>query len=151
MKLQRRHLVTLFSLLLWAQLIFSVGLLAWRYWGIFSGQFEIFVSTSPTQTVPLIELSRDRCDEESSVYYIGSSETDYFYVRYELFPQPVVGLHGDWPADLSIEAVKKKLLPIRKNDQYTGCIIVDRVQTTLPPLGKRFDLNSSQYLIVVGN
>lgn len=151
MILQRRHIVTVFSLLLWAQLIFSVGLLAWRYLAIFSGQFEIFVSTSPAQTDPLIELSRVRCEEESSVFYIGRSETDYFYVRYELFPQQVVGLHGDWPADLSVEAVEKKLLPITKSDPYTGCIMVDRVLTTLPTLGERLDVNSSQYLIVIRN
>lgn len=151
MSSRRRHLVTIFSLLLWAQLIFSVGLMGWRYWAVFWGQFEVFVGTSPAQTNPLIELSRKHCEEESPIFYIGRSEPDYFFVRYQLFPHQVVGLLGDWPADLGAEDVEKRLQPILKNSPNKSCIMVDRVLTMLPTLGARLEVNSNQYLIVVQN
>jgi hypothetical protein len=86
----RKHKLglTVFSILLWVQLVFSIGITAWRYWLVSTGEAELFVSASMERIEPLLAEIRDQCSSAAALFYIGDGPS-YDYYRYQFFPRRV--------------------------------------------------------------
>ena len=86
--------LTVFSILLWAQLVFSIGITTWRYWLVSTGVAELFVSASTERIEPLLAEIRDQCSSAAALFYVGDGPS-YDYYRYQFFPRRVASVRPD--------------------------------------------------------
>jgi hypothetical protein len=139
--------LTVFSILLWAQLVFSIGLGLWRYLLISSGEAELFVSTSPRRLDPLLEETESYCPDDTPVAFLGD-ESSFYYVQYRLFPKRVARYRFD------IEDPKPDEVTIRVDEvlqkMHTGaCLLVDRLPANESSLAVRTEVNGEFSIYIV--
>ena len=146
-----RILILLFSILLWAQLIFSLGLMGIRYWSVYASQSEIFVGVSPTRTEPLIDYAREHCPDEASLLYIGPSEADKLYVRYQFYPRRIKSIWVEPSTLVTGELVVRRFGPWADITTDGSCLLIDRLDDSLSGFGTQMILDSEQSIILFGN
>ncbi len=150
MRRKRKFGLTVLSVLLWAQLGFSVGITVWRYWLIETGEAELFVSTSPERTEPLIDEVDGQCPSGMPLLYLGD-EVGYYYTRYRLFSKKIARLKSDWEdgADAGqIATLIKDELTDRDKD---ACLLIDHMPLGLQLQGEAIPVNTRQSIYIYRN
>lgn len=139
--------LTIFSLLLWAQLVFSVGITVWRYWLVGTGGAELFVAASMQHVEPLLGAVDDQCPAGSHLIYFGD-EAAFYYARYQLYPRSLAWSRFEQEiADESIlESYVSDFLVELDSDT---CLLFDYMPSTPLTMGERFVVNGEQVLYVV--
>ena len=90
--LRRKKWVTLLSLLLWAQLIFSAGLTAWRYQLVVTQNWPIYPSDNSPQINQFAAFIKTNCAGATAVGYRSVKYNSFARLSYELYPQPLHNL-----------------------------------------------------------
>ena len=137
--------LTVLSLLLWAQLVFSVGLTVWRYWLIQSGEFDVFVSASSTVAEPLYQAAEENCPDGMDLVYLGD-EPNFYYTRYRLFPKRLVRQKSDWPSGTSTAEIGELIETKLRDRTNDVCLLVDRAHSGIALQGEIVPVNSQQSL-----
>ena len=140
--------LTIISLLLWAQLVFSIGLTLWRYWLVSSGEAELFVAASPVSMNALLEETELQCPEDAKLAFLGS-ESNWYYVQYKLYPRRLTRYRFDSESPRSDE-VKRKIDGILRQMGTGACLLVDRYPDSQPLMGQRVDVNSLHAIYIIG-
>lgn len=147
MEFRKKYGLTVLSIILWAQLVFSIGITAWRYWLIQTGEAELFVSSSPTSSEPIIRAARDYCPDQADIIFLGD-ENSYYYTRYQLFPGKVVRLPLDRFSGLSPDEAEELLRNHIQARSGDVCLLADRLPERIRMPGERFPVNPSQAVYV---
>jgi hypothetical protein len=139
--------LTILSLMLWAQLIFSIGITAWRYWLVSTAEAELFVDVSSHRVEPMLIEVENSCPADATLLYIGERPS-YDFARYELFPRKLP-LIKPIPGDVYNQQLEAMI--VDRADQIDGikCLIVDikNLELTLP--GDSFAVEGGRTLFVV--
>ena len=146
-----RILILLFSILLWAQLIFSLGLMIKRYWSVYTREFEIFLGVSPTRTDPLIDFAQKNCPEEANLLYLGPSAADKFYVRYQFYPRNIRSVWIDAPTVVTGALLERMFGPQAELEAQGACLLVDRLDSSITGLVTQMQVDPEQSLFVFGD
>ncbi len=133
----KRKWVTLFSLLLWAQLIFSAGLTLWRYQLIFTQDWPVYPSENSPQIEQFAAFIKSICSDETTIGYVSTEFNSFARLNYELYPRPVHNLSSLADSDVRAE--------IAKND--IGCLIYDFAPDQQQGEGRRFGFSSNQFVL----
>ena len=147
MRRSKKLALTVFSILLWAQLVFSIGLGLWRYLLISSGEAELFVASSPRRLDPLLEETEIYCPDDTLIAFLGD-ESSFYYVQYRLFPRPVArhrfDIEDPKPDEMMIE-IDEILEKMNKGT----CLLVDRLPASESSLAVRTAVNGEFSIYIV--
>lgn len=148
MSKKRRIGLLLFSLVLWIQLVFTTGMMLWRFWSVSTGSSEIFLGIGPALgTAELIDSVERHCPNGQRIFYVGDHEANSFFIRYQLYPRVVSHLSSNWTAEpIEDEILAKIESQIGDNEQ--ACIMVDGITLQTPSGDERFEVNSIQSVIL---
>lgn len=132
----------LFSLLLWAQLLFGVGMTAWRYRLINQGTADVLLTGISPRIRQLAQQGSEICPQDASVVYIyGGKEEGDATMRYRLYPRIVSVIPqasarntGELEADL--------------RESGATCLLALGVDLGDIWPGKRVQLNEDDYILV---
>ncbi len=149
MPANRKWKYTLFSILLWIQLVFTVGLGLWRSWDILFGSADIYLGNPSPGVYQFIEFVDRRCPEGSYGVYVSSQFRSNNYFRYELYPIRVSRWSYDWNSASAVNEMLGQVRQFALAREAPVCLIVDHLDAEIPEAGQRSYLNENQYLIVV--
>ncbi len=139
--------LTIFSLLLWAQLVFSVGITVWRYWLVGTGGAELFVAESAQQVEPLLGAVDDQCPAGSYLIYFGD-EAAYYYARYQLYPRSLTW--SRFEREVANESILENFVSdFLAEVDSDACLLFDYLPSTPLTMGERLLVNGEQVLYVV--
>ena len=148
MNSKRRLGLFLFSMILWIQLVFGIGLTFWRFWSVGTGQSEIFVGRGPAvRTEDLIDSIRQYCSDDLRILYAGFSEPHRFYVKYKLFPRTFTTLPVDWSANQQTYEVLRKADRAMGEDKHV-CLVIDGIRWPLSGDDDLYQVNEQQTIIL---
>jgi len=145
----QKRTLSLFFILLWGQLIFSVGLSLWRTEVIVFENGTVFPGNNAPGIVEFIAFAEENCPGDSTVFYITSKYQDFALVRYTLYPMPV----NHWTVNLSsptaLNDLRSKAMNMAKDSQMPLCLFIDYLEAELPEMGERLWLNDEQFLVIL--
>ncbi len=150
MRRKRKFGLTVLSVLLWAQLVFSVGITVWRYWLIETGEAELFVSTSPERADPLIEAVDGQCPSDMALLYLGD-EVGYYYTRYQLYPMSIARIRSDWEVGADVDQIALFIEGKLTDSDRDVCLLVDHMPSGVQLQGESFPVNSRQSIYIYRN
>lgn len=90
--ISRRKWLTIFSLFLWAQLVFSSGLTLWRYHLIYTQDWPVYPSNNSPQLEQFTLFIKSTCNNDEAIGYISNEYNSFARLNYELYPQPIYNL-----------------------------------------------------------
>ena len=134
----------IFSVLLWAQLVFTVGLTAWRYQLVLFSGGEVYVSNVSPGTEQFAAFADQNCPENMPFAYVSSHYRGASRFRYELYPRRPTNLSTAVAGDPSFATA----VQLMQADQI-ACLVVDYLDVAPPIVGERRVLNADQYLIIL--
>jgi len=144
---RKKLALTVFSLLLWVQLIFSLGLMVWRYWLISSGDAELYVSTSARWAESLLETVEDRCPEDATLLFLGD-DASFHYTRYQIHPRELTQVRveaeendGDRKAELLDDVLTELAADV--------CLLADDLPPELGSSGERIIVKDDYSLLLI--
>lgn len=139
--------LTVFSLLLWAQLVFSVGITVWRYWLVGTGGAELFVAASMQHVEPLLGAVDDQCPAGSHLIYFGD-EAAFYYARYQLYPRSLT--RSRFEPKVANESILESFVgDFLAELDSDACLLFDYLPSTPLTVGERLIVNGEQVLYVV--
>jgi hypothetical protein len=150
MRRKRKFGLTVLSILLWVQLVFSVGITVWRYWLIGTGEAELFVSTSPERTEPLIDAVDGQCPSDMPLLYLGD-EVGFYYTRYKLYPKKIVRLKSDWEDGADVGQIATFIEDELTDQDRDACLLIDHMPLGLQLQGEDIPVNTRQSIYIFRN
>lgn len=127
----------MFSLLLWAQLIFSGGLTLWRYQLILTQDWPVYPSNNSPQLSPFAAFIKTVCSNSEATGYITTEYNSFTRLNYELYPQPLHNL-----SDLTAAELQATI-----NDKEIYCLIYDYAPGAQLMTGVRHNFSSDQFVL----
>ena len=149
MNRSRKKAFTIFSILLWAQLIFTGGLMLWRYQLIASGKGKVFPTSTSAQIDSFIEFVIANCPESANIVYLKSKGFSSMYVRYTLYPRSLIDFPVYGTSLPDANEFISRVAEIRGGSGATSCLMVDHYAGPVPGIGERFIFNQNQFLVVL--
>jgi hypothetical protein len=149
-----------FALLLWAQLIFSVGLTMWRHSLVLFSGWTAYPSGVPPTYDDFITLALQHCTSDAPAIYLSPPgdvyTARYARIHYFLYPRKIIWLGlgpttspvARWqPFELSADQLQQTV------DNYeAGCLLVDDVPTPVSLINRqRIYFDSAHYILVLGS
>lgn len=134
--------------MLWAQLVFSVGLTAWRHWLIQSGEAELFVSTSPKIIEPLLNEAEENCPPEAVLFYLGD-ETSFYFARYQLYPAKLGRLKIDWESGYDAEQLAIFIEDELADSDRDVCLLIDNIPAGFQSADEIVYVNDRQAIHII--
>lgn len=132
----------LFSLLIWAQLVFGLGMTAWRYRLVAQGEADVLISGLSPRIRRLGQLARDLCPAGEEVVYLSTgAQGGEVMVRYFLFPRPVTVISAHEPGYV---ALTRKEIEARS----AGCLLVFGASLPGSWQGERVSLNDDDFVLL---
>ena len=144
---KRKLGLTVFSILLWMQLVFSIGITVWRYWLVSTGEAELFVSASMGQIETLLVEIRDQCSSDAALFYIGDGPS-YDYYRYQFFPRRVSLVRPD-EEDSDFEQLAIRVDQIIQALSGDACLLFEQLPPESFYPGERIVLDGELALYIV--
>ncbi len=135
--ISERKWFTLFSLLLWAQLIFSAGLTAWRYKLIAADNWPVYPSDNSPQPDQFAAFIKTICSDETAIGYLSAEYNSFARLNYELYPLSVHNLSGLTDNDFRAAIAENEIL----------CLVYDYASDRQQVNGRRYDFLESQYVV----
>lgn len=146
-----------FALLLWAQLIFSLGLTLWRHSLVFFSDWTSYPSGVPATYDEFITLALQHCPADAPTIYLSPPgdvyTARYARIHYFLYPRQIVWLGlgpitspvARWqPFDLSADQLQQAV-----NHYEAGCLLVEDVPTPGPLVsGQSIQFDSARYILI---
>lgn len=145
----RKKALTIFSLLLWAQLVFAGGLMLWRYQLIASGRGEVFPTSTSAQIDSFIEFVTANCPESANIVYLKNKDFSSAYVSYTLYPRSLIDFPVDWTSLPDANEFISRVSEIRGRSGATSCLMVDHYAGPVPGIGERLIFNQNQFLVAL--
>ncbi len=151
MKRSQKLGLTIFSLLLWAQLLFGVGLMFSRYRLILNGQAIVFSTNLTPEIKYFSDFTSNYCPVGAPILYLTVIErgANSKYVRYEVYPNTVTRRLPEWNLPPSEDDLNEVVASVFGADFQTICLVADGLPVELPDVGERFTYSPSQYLIIL--
>lgn len=115
----KRPFTLLFSLILWTQLVFTLGLTGWRYKLVLVDDWEVYISPVQPDLPPFAEFVADHCPEEQPVGVVYV-QNETVAIRRLLFPRPLFAWQTE-QLDESIESTIEK--------ENISCLLIDAQET----------------------
>ena len=142
--------LTVLSLVLWAQLIFSIGITAWRFLLINRGEAELFLSVTAQQVEPLVSEVQQRCPSQETLLFLGQ-EANYYYARYQLFPRRLSWLRVNEARSADLQHIAGLVMNRTATVEGDVCLLADQVPDRLPLNATIMALNDKQILYIFRN
>ena len=118
----RKKFYFFLSLILWAQLVFTISLAAWRYYLILIEEGDVYPARISPGFEDMVLLVQELCPLEENVGYIGYNEyTTIGYSYYQLYPWRVMMLDME---QLS-SAFTVDLFEQLRQEHQLSCLLVD--------------------------
>jgi hypothetical protein len=132
-----RKWYTLFSLLLWTQLIFSGGLTLWRYQLVLTQDWPVYPSNNSPRLDPFATFIKSICSDSEGIGYISTEYNSFTRLKYELYPRPFHNL-----SDLT----ETELQPAIEASEI-HCLVYDFAPNTRLMVGTLHDFSSNQFVL----
>jgi hypothetical protein len=133
----KRKWVTVFSLLLWAQLIFSGGLTLWRYQLIHTQNWPVYPSDNSPQLDQFAAFIKTVCSDETAIGYISTEYNSFARLNYELYPRPVHNLSSLTENEVQTAIAENEI----------RCLVYDYASGHRQIEGSRHDFSGNQYVL----
>lgn len=143
---RQKNKLLLLSLLLWAQMVFTVGLMAWRYRLVLFANGEVYVSYNSPGTEQFVEFADQNCPQGQPFAYLSSHYRGHARFRYGLYPRRSFNLSTAVTQDPTFATANRLI-----EAEQIACLVVDYLALNLPSIGEKRALNADQYLIVLSD
>lgn len=137
----KRPFIILFSLILWTQLIFTLGLTGWRYKLVLVDNWQVYISPVQPDLPPFAEFVADYCPEDRSIGAVYL-ENETVAMRRLLFPRPLFAWQTE-PLDTSVKRTIQQ--------ENISCLLIDDLETAerFADLGETAVYSPNRILIVL--